>query len=734
MTVRARLAACLLIVNAAALAGGSAVWESHTYEDFLKGRFEGVALTRDGRLILAPNLETLADTGDAGIWSVATAPDGTVYFAGGHRGRLWRYRRGSKAEIVWQAPQPEIFALATDSRGRLFAATSPNGKIFLFENGKATEYFDPKATYIWALKIAPDGSLYAGTGSEGKIYRIAKAAEGEVFYETGQSNVTALGFDAQGRLLAGTEPNGILYRIEAKGKAFALHDANLQEIRAIVPGARGETYVAALGGSQAQKQAQAAVSAATSTAPAGVVTTSITVTAEADARAQSGIEVKPKADAPKPTATAPPEAQAPAAPAEIPGMEKAAIYRINPDGTIETVWSSKEDNILDLTIKGGDISFSTDRQGRIYQLSSQLSSALLLETREGETTRLIEAGGELLAATSNSGKLLRIGEPAKQGRYISAVHDAGNAARWGRIEWRGEGSLIFRTRSGNSARPDATWSDWSAPITDAARNQIPSPPARYVQWLADLPQNSAVDAVSISYQTPNGKPQVRSIQVMPQWTALPPKLSAPAPSTSSYSITVTDTGEASPATSAGTPSQVVPRSGTPQILISWQADDPDNDRLLYNLEYRAASESRWIALRKDIAENSVLEDAERFADGRYIFRVTANDSASNQPDQVKRAELVSAPVLIDLTPPQVTARIQGRGASIDASDSASPLRRAEASIDGGAWQPLAAADGVIDGRKETFEFKAPSTQGEISVVIRVIDAAGNAGLTRLVLR
>lgn len=733
MTVPTRLAASFLLLSAAVLAGGSAVWESNTYEDFLKGRFEGVALTRDGRLVLAPNLETLADTGDAGIWTLAAAPDGTVYFGGGHRGRLWRYRKGAKPEVVWQAPQSEIFALAADSRGRIFIGTSPNGKVFLFENGKAAEYFDPKSTYIWSLAVSRDGILYAGTGDQGKVFRIAASGQGEVYYETGQTNVTALGFDSQGRLLAGSEPNGILYRIESQGKAFALYDASLQEIRAIVPGAQGETYVAALGSSQAQKQAQGAISPATATAPAGIVTTSITVTADAAHRTQSGLEVKPRADAPKPTAAATPESQTPAAPFDIPGVEKAAIYRITPQGAIETVWSSKEENILDVLFQDGGLSLGTDRQGRIYQLSPQFSSALLLETREGETTRLVQAAGELLAATSNGGKLLRLGPPSKLGRYISPVHDAGSPARWGRLDWRGAGPLSFRTRSGNSARPDTTWSDWSEPITDLARNQIPSPPARYVQWLADLPTTAALDAVSLSYQPPNAKPQVRSIQVTQQWSPLPAKLAAPSPSASAYSVTVTDTGEAAPSTSAGTPTQVIPRSGKPQLLIAWQADDPDSDTLLYRLDYRVTGESRWIELRKDISENTILEDAERFADGRYVFRVSVSDSPSNQPAEVRSAELLSAPILIDLTPPQVAVRAEGRAAIVDATDNASPLRRAEASVDGGPWLPLTAEDGVIDGKTERFRFQATAA-GEVSVVFRVMDAAGNSGLARLVLR
>ena len=60
-------------------------------------------------------------------------------------------------------------------------------------------------------------------------------------------------------------------------------------------------------------------------------------------------------------------------------------------------------------------------------------------------------------------------------------------ARWGRVAWRGDRTgSAFRTRSGNGARPDATWSDWSAPLTDPAHAAITSPNARYLQWRAEF--------------------------------------------------------------------------------------------------------------------------------------------------------------------------------------------------------------------------------------------------------
>ena len=48
---------------------------------------------------------------------------------------------------------------------------------------------------------------------------------------------------------------------------------------------------------------------------------------------------------------------------EFPGVEKSAIYRIWPDNTVETLWSSKDENVYDLAASRGQFVFSTDSQG-----------------------------------------------------------------------------------------------------------------------------------------------------------------------------------------------------------------------------------------------------------------------------------------------------------------------------------------------------------------------------------
>lgn len=732
----------LLLASGCLQAASTTAWEMNTYQDFLKGRFSGISLSRDGRLLLAPKLETIFSSDQHAIWSVAQATDGTLYLGTGHHGRVYRVDKTGKSEIVWTADEPEVFAVAVDRKGVLYAATSPNGKVYRIENDKATEYFSPGALYIWSLAFAEDGALFVGAGNEGKIYRVTAPGKGEVYYETGQSHITCLAFDAAGRLLAGTDPNGILYRISAKDKAFVLYDANLPEIRTVIAMSDGTVYAAALGGSVAKRTAAAA---AAPLAPATVTgtATSITVTA-----AQGGVEIKPTGgeatlSAPVPTA--------PALPAvEFTGVEKSAIYKIHPDHTVETLWSSTEENAYGLLAGDQKILFSTDKQGRIYELGPDRKLTLLTQTNEAEAIRLLRSGKALLAATGNMGKIYRLGEGyGGSGIYEAPAHDAGSVARWGSLSWRVEEArgcrVAFRTRSGNSARPDRTWSEWSEPLTDSEGSPIGSPNARYIQWKAALAgsggRTAAVESVTLAYLPQNTPPNVLSINVSTKSVPANQAKSAIQPaSTAAYSITVTDTGEAGASTVTGTSTQRLTRAGAEQIQIAWYAEDSDGDRLIYSLAFRGEGEREWKLIESELEESTYELDSDVLADGKYFFRVNASDRLVNPPASARESGLVSAPVLIDHTPPVVTAGAPKRtGATIEvdleARDAASALRRCEYSLDAGTWTPLAPNDGIIDSRREQFRLRLEGVSpGEHLLVFRVYDSTNNAGLTKLVLR
>jgi hypothetical protein len=725
----------------------------NSYGDFVRGRFEGISLSREGRLSLSPKVETLFTSDQPVIWSVAQAPDGTLYAATGHRGRVYRIGRDGKSSLLWTAEQPEIFAIAVDRAGAVYAGTSPDGKVYRIENGKAAEYFAPKARYIWTLAVGPDDVLYVGTGDQGKVFRVDSAGKGEVYYETGQSHITGLAVDSKGRLLAGTEPNGILYRITAKDKAFVLYDSNLPEIRAIVPMPDGSVYAAALGGSIA-KRAQSAAQAAQgmSGGASGVPTATTTVTVEAQ-NTNPGGEIKP------PDATKQPQTAAPASTpqvstqftpvVDVSGVEKSAVYRINPDNTVETLWSSKEENVYDLLALEKQILFSTDENGRIYGLAPDRRVTLVTQTNEGETTRLLPAEHSVLAATGNMGRIYRLGEVSGvSGFYEAPVHDSGTASRWGSLSWRADVpascSLRFRTRSGNSAKPDRTWSDWSEPVSNPAGSPISSPNARYIEWKMEMAgagggATPSLTSVTIAYLPQNSPPVVKSINVVTQSVAAPQTTKSSSSASSAYTVTVTDTGDAG-TTSAGTPTQTLPRAATQQITITWQAEDPDGDRLVYNVYFRGEEESQWKLLKSNTHDNSITFDGDVLADGKYFFRVVASDREANPPPSAREATLISAPVMIDNTPPSVTVgevRHSGATAHIEfeAVDLASALRRCEYSLDAAGWVPVEAADGVIDSLREKFVLDLSGLPpGEHLIVIRAADSANNTGVAKVILK
>jgi hypothetical protein len=722
-------------LSLAASAATSTSWETNGFTDFLKGRLSNLSLSADGLLQLGPAVRWNAALGQPAVWSIAAAPDGSVYAATGHSGKLYQLTPAGKSSVVWSAQQSEIFAVCVDSKGGLYAATSPNGGVYRIENGNAREIWHSPAKYIWALAPASDGSLF-----------IAASAP---YYETGQANVTALALGPAGHLYAGTDPNGILYDISAPKQATILLDSALPEIRAIAVDPQGIVYAAAMGGAVATRALPAAAIGASSS---GVVIGAPTVITVTEAK-QNGLNaendqsgVKGGTPESKPSATQPSSGVATSV-VEVGGVEKSAIYRIGPGGAVETLRSSKEQNVYDLLLTDDGLLFSTDERGRIYRWSANRTT-LVAELGDGTATRLLESHSTLFAALSSPAHVVAFGPAGSSaGSYQSPVHDSISVARWGHLQWRGNPSgsgpqPVFRTRTGNAARPDATWSAWSEPIADpAGATLIQSPPGRFVQWRAEWPANShaVVDTVTVPYLPRNGPPAVRSITVTSVLNTNPLKTGASNANSSAYSITVTDTGEAPAATSTTSASQSVSRLQTTQTQVSWQADDPDSDKLVYSLYFRAEDQTNWQLIRSRMFENALLLDPDVFADGRYYFKVVASDAPSNAAEYSRQAELISSPVLIDNTPPLVTLGAPGRNGNsldldVEGSDKTSPLRLCEYSLDAGFWQPIESTDGVTDSPRERFHLHLDNLHaGEHLLVFRIYDTANNAGLARIVL-
>src|SRR5262249_5142446 len=152
------------------------------------------------------------------------------------------------------------------------------------------------------------------------------------------------------------------------------------EIRSIQPMPDGTVYAVALGGAIA-KQTQAAQTQNNPNAPI-VQGPSYSVTVTADNGNAS--EIKPQEAKPaQPIPAAAGSAQTPSTFSSTPdtsNVDKSSIFRINPDNTVETLWTSKDENAYDLLALEKQLLFSTDQNGRIYGLTPDRRITLLAQT------------------------------------------------------------------------------------------------------------------------------------------------------------------------------------------------------------------------------------------------------------------------------------------------------------------------------------------------------------------
>ncbi len=103
---------------------------------------------------------------------------------------------------------------------------------------------DTNAPFLWALVAGGDGTLYAGSGNEGKVYRIGRDGKTSTLYDSSELEVHALAPGPNGVLYVATSPDGKIYKVDAKGVATPFYDPEDKYIWALAVDAAGNVYAA----------------------------------------------------------------------------------------------------------------------------------------------------------------------------------------------------------------------------------------------------------------------------------------------------------------------------------------------------------------------------------------------------------------------------------------------------------------------------------------------------------
>ena len=717
---RATLSVALGLSITALIGAAPTFWRVSTQAEFLRGDVESLSVDADGHLVLGPMTVAFFDTTAPMLWSLASASDGAIWVGSGNDGRLYRVEADGGGRVVFDADELDIHAVVAGAEGAVLAATSPDGRVYrVTPEGETSTVFDPDDTYIWALAVAPDGTMYAATGDAARIYRVTAQGESEVFFESDATHVLSLAFEPGGALLAGTESPGQVLRIDQDGRAFVLLDAPYAEIRSLRVQPDGAVLVVAVNEQGAPAASSASSTDASSTRSAEVPTVTVTTSVTAVVVADAAVTATPGASTNEGTGRR---------------GTKGAVYRIASDGLWDTLWSSDADVPYDAVFTtAGTLLVGTGPDGKLYQVSDDPPRTVLLGRAPAQQVMrfLRQADGSLRYATANPGKVVQVTRAlAQQGTYESEVRDAETVATWGTIRWRavtpGGSRIELSSRSGNTAIPNETWSEWSAPYTDAVGTQIASPKARYLQWRASLFAGDAspvLTSVTTAYLPRNLRPEVTQITVHP-----PGMVFQQAFSTGDPPIAGLDNDAAAESTGqAATLGREGYRKGIQ--TFAWQAADDNGDQLEYAVSYRREGETAWHPLRSDLWDTVFAWDSSSVPDGTYRVKVTVNDARSNAPDTVLVGERESPVFDIDNSAPRVeldAVREEG-GLSVlpfTVRDEVSAIQLVEFSQGDEKWRVVYPTDGIPDERVEQFEVVL-TDPGAGSIIIRATDALRN---------
>ncbi len=751
-----------------------------TFAEFSPGEFDNVSLTSEGHLELAPAMTNSADVTDPVIWAAVQDAQGNVFFGTGNQGKIYKLTPKGELSVFFAPNEVMIHALALDGKGRLYAATSPNGRVYRLEaDGRAEVFCNPGETYIWAMTFGKDGALYLATGNHGKILRVSPTnstpAQAATYLETEETHINALAWTRDGNLLAGTSPHGYLYCIDKTNHGFVLFNSGDTEIKQIAVASNGIIYVSTF---VANSKPEASPGPGLIISLMGAGTTS-------ENPSKAGATSNTPPSSPAPTDGGPLGALGMAAmaggpgPAGMPGKgepSQGGIYRIDTNGFHERYWTAPEEAIYSMILlPDGNLLAGTGDKGRIYSVSGSNHWKLLQKTSDGAQVSALlpdTAGSkQYYAASSHPGKLYRLDFTlATNGTYTSKAFDAKQKSIWGKMHPDGDvpdgAGLEFSTRSGNTDKPEKTWSDWSKPAPLGLEIGVSSPPARYLQYRvsfkreAKSPNATArLQRVRFYCQNQNAAPVISRVKVYTEGfgvSKMPmPQMDQP------VNLDQLLGGGAGGGNRPGNPDPLpggVTGSGTltPNLLsamvmrpplkltkspglctVVWTASDPNQDKLTYSVAIRSAAEKTWTTLVDKTEDTFLSFDTTGFREGFYFVKVTASDTASNTPETTRTTEETSEAFLIDNTPPVLTVKKQQVEKNhariiVEAVDNASVISSAAYSLDGKDEVALRPDTLIFDSTNETFVVELTGLgQGAHSLLLRVQNETKNTSVLKL---
>jgi len=734
----------------------SKVTRQTTSKELLAGQSDGVVVTARGAIQLGRAAKVLASEFE-NVWSVNSivVSGGTIFLGTSPNGHVYKYSLGKLTKIyppedeTAAKPQPaaakpaepqtgepkkekdaakeagspdkkdegkvieaterlsnqHIFAMSMDVAGRLLAGISGDHcRLCRYESGKMETVFEPNdAKYIFDIELDNVGNIYLATGPQGRVYVLDPSGKvAQVVYRGRDKNILSVAASRDGFVYAGCDTRGLIYKINPRNKtATVLYDSEEPEISALlaVDGATspgGVLYAAATSANVVEAEQKFAAQQAASGRPESRKEDG------GKTQAEGGTKLKVANTGP---ASAPKPSQAPR-PAPKPAKPGAAsyIYKVTKQGYISEVFSESA-VFLCMASQDGKILVGSGNEARLYSVDPETErQAILYEDRKAaQVTALAVSEQDIYVGTANPARLVLLSAGfAARGTYTSDLIDAGQPARWGKLQMDADiprgCKVLVASRSGNVKDVnDPTVSEWTEPVVITEPIPLRCPIGRFCQYRLTLETDDAqktpiIREVAVASTVPNLAPKIESIDVA--------RLQNPG------------------------------KEGV--FKIGYKATDENEDKLIYKLDFRKIGRTNWIQIKDKIETDTFEWDSKTVEDGRYEIRVTASDERSNSVATRLTGSRISEPIVVDNTGPVIrryAIEKTGRAATLklDVTDELSVISKLEYTLDSNTeWKGSLPDDGVCDTTEESFTITIDDLEpGEHVLALRIIDDVGN---------
>lgn len=732
---------CFLLVSPASRnwAVTSKITRHAGRDDLQKGEAKDVVIDSRGTLQLGRAAEVLVKE-FKDVWSINSivAAAETVYLGTSPNGGIYRYGSGKLTKIYppesqikpaqQAAAEPNdpnkppgetvtterhlsnehIFAMAMDAAGRLLAGISGEKcKLCRFQAEQMETIFEPNdAKYIFAIVTDSTGNIFLGTGPQGKVYQLdPQGREAKLLYDCLDNNILSLSVGPDGFVYAGSDERGLVYKIDPRTKtATVLYDSDQPEVTALLLASglisgQGDLYAAATSArivDSAERFASQLPMAGRPEVP------SQKPESASDGGRKLQIANTKRGDDVA-SAARPAPVVKPARPSQA-----SCVYKITKDGFVTDIFSETA-VLFCLAEQDGKLLVGTGNDGQLFAVDpvSEQQAIIYKDEQASQITSVAVAGNDLYLGTANHAKLIKLGKNfASKGTYTSDLIDAGQPAKWGKLQIEAEMprgcKVMLASRSGNVKDVnDPTFSNWTDLVEVTEPIQLCCPLGRFCQYKLVLQSEQGrtspvIREIAVASTVPNLAPKIKSVSVN--------RVEAP--------------------------------GKTGVFKISYKAEDENGDKLTYKIDFRKVGRTNWIELEDEIEKEDHEWDGKTVEDGRYEVRVTASDARSNTTTTKLTGSRISDPVVVDNTGPEIKTVEQKIDAEngkkfvtlrLQVSDQLSAIGQLQYTVDSNTeWKGTVPDDLVYDTTDEKFTIVIEDLKpGEHILAVKVQDDLGN---------